>query len=68
MKYADQGDDKQSEQVLTTGNNFKRQFKGKCQNCVKYGLSESRFHKFDWEDFYREAVEPIPNDVPVSRG
>jgi len=31
-------------------------------------ISESRFHKFDWEDFYREAEEPIPNDVPVPRG
>lgn len=31
-------------------------------------ISEARFHKFDWEDFYRDAKEPIPLDAPEPRG
>ena len=30
--------------------------------------SKDRFQNFDWEDFYRDACEPIPLDVPRSRG
>ena len=31
-------------------------------------ISKDRFHKFDWEDFYPEACEPIPLAVPRPRG
>ena len=31
-------------------------------------ISEDRFHKFDWEDFYRDAEEVIPPDMPEPRG
>jgi len=31
-------------------------------------IGESRFQKFDWEDFYNEAQEPIPLDLPPPRG
>jgi hypothetical protein len=31
-------------------------------------ISEDRFHTFDWEDFYRNAREPIPIDMPKPRG
>ena len=31
-------------------------------------ISEDRFHKFDWEDFYRDSKETIPDDMPKPRG
>ena len=31
-------------------------------------IGESRFKKFDWEDFYMGAEEPIPNKMPKPRG
>ena len=31
-------------------------------------ISESRFQKHDWEDFYRGAMEAIPGDMPPPRG
>ena len=31
-------------------------------------ISEDRFHKFDWEDFYRDSKEAIPDDMPKPRG
>ena len=31
-------------------------------------ISESRFIKHDWEEFYRDAVEEIPLDIPEPRG
>ena len=31
-------------------------------------ISEDRFHKFDWEDFYRNSKEAIPDDMPKPRG
>ena len=31
-------------------------------------ISEDRFHKFDWEDFYRNSKEAIPDDMPNPRG
>jgi hypothetical protein len=31
-------------------------------------ISEERFHKFDWEDFYKDAAESIPHDLPEARG
>jgi len=31
-------------------------------------VDETRFHKFDWEDFYRGAEEAIPTNMPVPRG
>ena len=31
-------------------------------------ISEDRFQKFDWEDFYPGACEPIPLDMPRPRG
>ena len=31
-------------------------------------ISEDRFHKFEWEDFYKDAKEAIPLDAPQPRG
>ena len=31
-------------------------------------ISEERFVKHDWYDFYRDAVEPVPGDLPKPRG
>ena len=31
-------------------------------------ISEKAFHKFDWYDFYRDATEAIPSDMPKPRG
>ena len=31
-------------------------------------ISKDRFHKFDWEDFYRDSKEAIPDDMPKPRG
>ena len=31
-------------------------------------ISENRFQKFDWGDFYPNACEPIPLDIPIPRG
>ena len=31
-------------------------------------ISESRFHKFEWEDFYKDAKEAIPTNCPKPRG
>ena len=31
-------------------------------------ISKDRFQKFDWEDFYPDAFEPIPLDMPITRG
>ena len=30
-------------------------------------ISKDRFQKFDWEDFYPDAGEPIPLDMPKPR-
>ena len=30
-------------------------------------ISEDRFHKFDWEDYYRDSKEAIPDDMPKQR-
>ena len=32
------------------------------------GVSTSRFQKFDWVDFYRDAVEDLPDDAPEPLG
>ena len=31
-------------------------------------ISEDRFQIFDWGDFYKDAIEPIPLDMPELRG
>jgi len=31
-------------------------------------ISKGRFQKFDWVDFYRDATEDIPQDMPQPRG
>ena len=31
-------------------------------------ISKDRFHKFDWEDFYPDSKEEIPDDMPEPRG
>ena len=31
-------------------------------------INEDRFHKFDWEEFYRNSKEAIPDDMPKPRG
>ena len=31
-------------------------------------ISENRFHIFDWEDFYKDARETIPLDMPKPQG
>ena len=31
-------------------------------------ISEDRFHKIDWEDFYRNPKEAIPDDMANPRG
>ena len=31
-------------------------------------ISEDRFHKFDWEEFYRDSKEATPDDMPKPRG
>ena len=31
-------------------------------------ISESRFEKYDWTDFYKYAEEPIPPNMPAPRG
>jgi hypothetical protein len=31
-------------------------------------ISESRFKKFDWEDFYKGVEEEIPPNLPEARG
>lgn len=31
-------------------------------------ISEDRFHRFDWGDFYGDIEEPIPIDMPPPRG
>ena len=31
-------------------------------------ISEDRFQKFDWEDFYTDACKPIPLNLPIPRG
>ena len=31
-------------------------------------ISKDRFQKFYWEDFYPDACEPIPLDMPILRG
>jgi hypothetical protein len=31
-------------------------------------ISESRFQQFDWVDFYRDAEEKIPHNIPEPRG
>ena len=31
-------------------------------------ISEDRFYKFNWEDFYRNSKESIPYDMPKPRG
>eukprot|EP00980_Cylindrotheca_fusiformis_P023715 scaffold10845_cov79-Cylindrotheca_fusiformis.AAC.1 len=31
-------------------------------------ISMSRFHKYDWVDFYKDAKEEMPDDVPVPLG
>jgi hypothetical protein len=31
-------------------------------------INELRFKQYDWHDFYRDATEAIPGDMPVARG
>ena len=31
-------------------------------------ISEERFRNFDWEDFYKGSIEPIPNNIPEPLG
>ena len=31
-------------------------------------INELRFKKYDWHDFYRDAAEAIPGDMPAPRG
>jgi hypothetical protein len=31
-------------------------------------ISESRFEKYDWTDFYKYAEEPVPPNMPAPRG
>ena len=31
-------------------------------------VSENRFHKFDWEDFYKDCKEDVPADMPEPLG
>ena len=31
-------------------------------------ISEDRLHRFDWEDFYRNSKEAIPDHMPNPRG
>ena len=31
-------------------------------------ISERMFKKYDWHDFYRDAIEAIPGDMPIPRG
>ena len=31
-------------------------------------ISEDCFHKFDWEDFYRDSKEAINDDIPKPIG
>ena len=31
-------------------------------------IPEERFHKFNWEDFYKDAKDPIPINMPQPRG
>ena len=31
-------------------------------------ISEDFFHRFDWEDFYRDSKKAIPDDIPNLRG
>jgi hypothetical protein len=31
-------------------------------------IDAGRFHKFDWEDFYKDAKEAIPENMPKPRG
>ena len=35
---------------------------------IKPSISEDRFKSFDWKDFYKDAQEPIPIDMPSPRG
>ena len=35
---------------------------------VSHFISEDRFHKFDWEEFYRDAKEEITDDMTQPRG
>jgi hypothetical protein len=31
-------------------------------------INEKMFKEYDWHNFYRDAMEPIPTDVPTPRG
>ena len=31
-------------------------------------IGEERFTRFNWEDFYKDAIELIPLDIPEPRG
>jgi hypothetical protein len=31
-------------------------------------INELRFKQYDWHDFYRDATEAIPGDMPAARG
>ena len=31
-------------------------------------ISETRFKKFDWEDFYKDSTEELPPNMPEARG
>ena len=35
---------------------------------MSLSINEDLFHKFDWEDFYRDAKEEIPDDMLQPRG
>ena len=37
-------------------------------DCGDPKISEGRFKKYDWQDFYRDAKEAIPPNMPEARG
>ena len=39
-----------------------------CFYPVHPDINENRFQQCDWEDFYRDAEEAIPGNIPVARG
>ena len=37
-------------------------------NLAHPAIKNPRFHKCDWTEFYRDAEEAIPGNMPVARG
>ena len=37
-------------------------------DCSDPGIPASRFKKYDWQDFYKDAKEAIPSNMPEARG